>query len=269
MRDETPPWLAARAAVERLSQGVPVTALGVRGSRTAEIARIAHSCGYQAIWVDLEHSCIPLDAATLICATALDLGLAPFVRIPERDYGVIGRLLDGGAVGIIAPRVETVAAAQDIVAACRFPPLGHRSAIATLPHLAFQTMEAGQFNREMDRATVVQILIETPRGLENLEAIAALPGVDLVALGTNDLTAELGVPGQFKHPQVRQAHEAAIAACQKAGKPLIIGGVGDPAYVAELIRLGAAPFLFAGIDTDLLLAAARQRLERALEALRP
>ena len=65
---------------------------------------------------------MPIDTAALICAAALDLGLAPFARIPEREYGVIGRLLDGGVLGIIAPRVETAEEAQDIVAACRFPP---------------------------------------------------------------------------------------------------------------------------------------------------
>src|SRR5882757_6871866 len=122
MRDDNAPWLAARTAVERLKRGVPVVALGVRSSRTADIARIAHSSGHHALWVDLEHSTMPIDTAALICGAALDLGLAPFVRIPERDYGVIGRLLDGGALGLIAPRVETVEQAQDIIAACRFPP---------------------------------------------------------------------------------------------------------------------------------------------------
>jgi 4-hydroxy-2-oxoheptanedioate aldolase len=267
MSDDKAPWLVARAAVDRLSRGVPIAALGIRSSRTAEIARIARSCGYHAIWVDLEHSTLSIDTAALICAAALDLGLASFTRIPEREYGVIGRLLDGGVLGIIAPRVETVEQAQDVVAACRFPPLGHRSAIATLPHMDFGKLPAEQFNRAMDRATVVKILIESPRGIENLAAIAALPGVDLIGIGTNDLAAELGVAGQVRHPDVRRAHESAIAACQRAGKPLAIGGVGDAAYAAELIRLGASPFLFAGIDTELLLGAARERIGQALASL--
>jgi 2-keto-3-deoxy-L-rhamnonate aldolase RhmA len=269
MQDDKAPWLAARAVVERLSRGIPVAALGVRSSRTADIARIARSSGHQAIWVDLEHSSMPIDTAALICAAALDLGLAPFARVPEREYGIIGRLLDGGVLGIIAPRVETAAEARDIVAACRFPPFGHRSAIATLPHLDFQTMPAAQFNRELNQATVVKILLESPRGIENAEAIAALPGVDIVGIGTNDLTAEMGVAGQFSHPEVRKAHETAIAACRRAQKPLAIGGIGDIGYAAELIRAGAAPFLFTGIDTDLLLAAARDRVKQALASLKP
>jgi 4-hydroxy-2-oxoheptanedioate aldolase len=82
------------------------------------------------------------------------------------------------------------------------------------------------------------------------------------------LTAELGVPGQFQHAQVRKAHEAAIAACRRARKPLAIGGIADGAYAAELIRIGAAPFLFTGIDTDLLLGAASDRIGQALASLR-
>jgi 4-hydroxy-2-oxoheptanedioate aldolase len=267
MRDDKAPWLVARALVEGLTRGVPAVALGVRSSRTADIARVARSSGHHAIWVDLEHSTMPIDIAALICAAAADLGLAPFVRIPEREYGVIGRLLDGGVLGVIAPRVETVEEAQDIVAACRFPPLGHRSAIATLPHVNFERMPAEQFNQALNQATVVKILLESPRGIANAEAIAALPGVDIVGIGTNDLTAELGVPGQFRHLDVRKAHEAAISACQRARKPLAIGGIPDLAYVSELIRMGAAPFLFAGIDTDLLLAAARDRSSQALASL--
>jgi 4-hydroxy-2-oxoheptanedioate aldolase len=268
MQDDKAPWLVARRVVERLSQGLPVAALGIRSSRTADIARIARSSGHHAIWVDLEHSTMPIDTAALICAAALDLGLAPFARVPEREYGVIGRLLDGGVLGIIAPRVETVEEAQDVVAACRFPPFGHRSAVAALAHLGFEKMPPEQFNRVLNQATVVKILLESPRGIENVEAIASLAGVDMVGIGTNDLTAEMGLAGQFRHPEVRKAHEFAIAGCQRARKPLAIGGISDVAYAAELIRLGAAPFMFTGIDTDLLLAAARDRVSVALAILK-
>src|ERR1700731_3552205 len=183
MGDERAPWLVARALVERLNQRTPVAALGIRGARSADIARIARSSGHHAIWVDLEHSTMPIDTAALICAAALGLGLAPFARVPEREYGLIGRLLDGGVLGIIAPRVETGEQAQEIVTACRFPPLGHRSAVAALPHLDFRKMPAEEFNRALNHATVVKILLESPRGIENAAAIAALEGVDMVGIG--------------------------------------------------------------------------------------
>src|SRR5271170_3724379 len=146
MIDRIDPWLSAKALMERLAQGLPVAALGVRCSRTADIARIARCTGHQAIWIDMEHSTMPVDTAAMICAASLDLGLVPFVRRPERDYGVIGRLLDGGAMGIIAPRIETAEQAREVVAACKFPPYGHRSAIGTLALVEFKTIPVGEFN---------------------------------------------------------------------------------------------------------------------------
>jgi len=253
--------------VSRLRAGLPVLAFGVRCSRTPEIARLAKASGHDVIWIDLEHSTISIDAAAQICATALDVGLVPFVRVPEREYGVIGRLLDGGAVGIIAPRIETAGQARDLVAACRFPPLGHRSAIATLPHVGYRKMPAAAFNEAMNRSTILKVLIESPLGIENISEIAAVTGVDFLGIGTNDLSAELGVAGEYQHPLVRSAHYEALEECQKAGKPLAIGGIADAVYSAELIKRGAAPFLMTGIDTDILLVAAQMRVKQALESI--
>jgi 4-hydroxy-2-oxoheptanedioate aldolase len=258
---------AANGVLQRLAAGLPVLALGVRISRTPDIARLAKASGHHVIWVDLEHSAMTIEAAAQICACALDIGLTPLVRVPEREYGAIGRLLDGGAMGIIAPRIETAAQARDLVAACRFPPAGHRSAIATLPHVGYRKMPAGAFNETMNRNTLLKILIESPLGIENIREIAALPGVDLLGIGTNDLSAELGVPGDYKHPRVRAAHDAALAGCKVAGKPLAIGGIADPVYAAELIAHGAAPFLMTGIDTEMLASACQARALQALESI--
>ena len=253
--------------IDRLAKGLPVTALGVRSARAPEIARLAKASGHDVIWVDMEHSALPVDVASQICACACDLGIVPFVRVPEREYGVIGRLLDGGAMGIIAPRIETVEQAMTVVEACRFPPLGHRSAVAIVPQLQYRRMPPAALYDAANRATLVKVLIESPLGIRNLEAIAAVPGVDIIAIGTNDLSAELGVPGEFMHVRVREAHDHALDVCKRAGKPLVIGGISDARYSAQLIRRGAAPFLMTGIDTDLLLAAAHERVRQALASL--
>jgi len=258
---------AVAALLQRLADRLPVAALGVRSARTAEIARLAKASGHDLIWVDLEHSSMSVEAAAHICCCAHDLGLVSLVRVPERDYGVIGRLLDGGAMGIIAPRIETAAQAADVVAACRFPPLGHRSAIAQLPTLGYRRMPAAALNEACNRNTLVKLLIESPAGIANLPEIACVPGVDLIGLGANDLSAELGVPGQHRHPSMQAALGAALEACKRAGKPLAIGGIGDPAHAAELIAQGAAPFMMTGIDTEMLLAAAHERARTAMASL--
>ena len=126
----------------RLQAGELTLMLAIRSGRTSEVVRIAKATGHHAVLVDLEHSGISVAIAGEMCATANDLGMMPFVRIPERDYGIIGRLLDSGAVGIVAPRVETVEEAEDISRACRFPPFGRRSQLAMVPQFGMRPMPA-------------------------------------------------------------------------------------------------------------------------------
>jgi 2-keto-3-deoxy-L-rhamnonate aldolase RhmA len=247
--------------LDRLRGGDLTVMLGIRSSRTADVVRIAHSCGYHAIMVDLEHSTIPLDVAAQLCATAADLGLAPFARVPEREYGAIGRLLDCGAQGIVAPRIETVQRARDVAGACRFPPRGQRSQLAMVPQRGMRPVPAAELNPALDAATIVQILLETPAGIANADAIAELDGVDMLAIGTNDLTAEFGVPGRHDDPRVRDAVATAAEACRRHGKLLMVGGVADLAVMDGFLALGACPLLLAGTDTDLLYAAAAARAE--------
>jgi 2-keto-3-deoxy-L-rhamnonate aldolase RhmA len=250
------------AFLDRLRHGEPTLMLAVRSSRTADVLRIATSTGHHAVMIDLEHSTMPLDVAASLCATAGDLGLFSFVRVPEREYGVLGRLLDGGAQGIIAPRVETAADAATVARACRFAPRGQRSQLATVPQLGMRPTPARELNPALDDATVVQILIETPAGVARADEIAAVDGVDLLAFGANDFTAELGVPGQYDDPRLTEAVAALAGACRRHGKLLMVGGIADPGRLRELDSLGVCPLRLTGTDTDLLYAGAAARAER-------
>lgn len=246
----------------RLRAGHVSLMLGIRSSRTTDIVRIAHSTGHQAIMVDLEHSAMPLDVAAQLCATAGDLGLTPFARVPEREYGAIGRLLDCGAQGIIAPRIETPEEAGDLARACRFPPHGQRSQLAMVPQLGMRPIPARKLNPALDDGTIVQTLLETPQGIANADAIARLDGVDILAIGANDLTAELGAPGQYDDARVRDAVAAVAEACRQNGKLLMLGGIADLTILESLVPLGVAPLLLTGMDTDLLYAGAESRAGR-------
>ena len=236
------------AFLGRLRGSDPVLMLAIRSGRTADVVRIAKSTGHHAIMVDLEHSTMPLDVAASLCGCAGDLGLFPFVRVQEREYGALGPLLDCGAQGIIAPRVETAAEATTIARACRFAPRGQRSQIATA----------------LDDSTVVQILIETPAGVASADEIAAADGVDMLAFGANDFTAELGVPRQYGDQRVTEAVAALAEACKRHDKPLMVGGISDPARLRELDSLGVCPLRLTGTDTDMLYAGAAARAERFL-----
>jgi len=251
--------------LDRLRSGELTLMLGIRSSRTADVVRIAQSCGYHSIMVDLEHSTMPLDVAARLCATAGDLGMTPFVRVPEREYGAIGRLLDCGAQGIVAPRIESVEEARTVSRACRFAPRGQRSQLAMVPQLGMRPTPAAALNPALDDATIVQILIETPAGIAGADAIAQLDGVDMLAIGANDLTAELGVPGRYDDPRVRDAIATAAGACQRHGKLLMVGGIADLAILDDLVPLGVCPLQLTGTDTDLLFTAASARAEKFVQ----
>jgi len=254
--------------LDRLARGEPVMSLGVRAARTVDIVKVAQATGHHLIWIDLEHSTMSIDVAAQMCSAAGDAGVVPFVRVPEREYGVIGRLLDGGAVGIMAPRVETAEQAQEIARACRFAPAGVRSQIVGLPLFGMRKVPPPAHNQLANRATVVMILLETELGFRNVEAIAAVEGVDIVGSGSNDFSAELGALGNYRHEKILSAYAAAIKGCAKAGKPFAVGGVGDMGYVKAMIQDGAAPFLYSAIDSEFLRDALQEKVASVLAALR-
>jgi 2-keto-3-deoxy-L-rhamnonate aldolase RhmA len=247
--------------LERLARGEPLLSLGIRNARTAEIVRIASTAGFGIVWIDLEHSSISIDCAVQISATAADLGLEAWVRVPEREYGVIGRLLDGGVTGIVAPRVETAEEAQQIVNAARFPPRGYRSQIALLPQIGYRKLPAAEMMLAADRATTIHILLESAKGIENAGAIAAIDGVDILHVGMNDLSVDLGHVGNLRHPDMLAACKRVIAAAHGNGKLAVAGGSSDPELCLELLKAGAAPIIFAAIDTDVLSAGLNQRAQ--------
>jgi 2-keto-3-deoxy-L-rhamnonate aldolase RhmA len=123
---------------------------------------------------------------------------------------------------------------------------------------------AAELNPALDDATVVQILIETPDGVGRADEIAAVDGVDMLAFGANDFTAEIGAPGQYGDPRVTEAVAALASACKRHGKLLMVGGIGDPARLRELDALGVCPLRLTGTDTDMLYAGAAARAERFL-----
>jgi 2-keto-3-deoxy-L-rhamnonate aldolase RhmA len=256
------------AALQRLAQGIPLLSLGIRNARTAEIVRMAKTAGFGLIWIDLEHSSISIDCAVQIMAAAADLGLEAWARVPEREYGAIGRLLDGGATGIVAPRIETAEEARNVVNAARFPPRGQRSQIALLPQAQYRRMPAAELMRCADLATTVHILIESAKGVLNADAIAAIDGVDVLHVGMNDLSVNLGHVDDLRHADMLDACKRVIAAAHARGKLAVVGGSSDPAQCVELLNAGAVPLIFAAMDTDILATGLGQRADHWNQLMR-
>jgi len=244
---------------EKLARDEVVASMTVRLVRNIEIARIAATCGFDTIYVDLEHSAFSLETAGQICAAALDVGIAPFVRVPANTSDYIARALDGGALGIIAPHIRSAAEAEALVRCVKYPPRGERSAGGPLAQYRFRDFPVPEANAAANAATMVIAMVETRDALDNVDRIAAVDGVDMLFIGTNDLCGELGIHGQYGHQLVRDAYARTIDACRRHGKHAGVGGLGSrPDLIADFVALGAR-YVSIGADLSFILSAGAEK----------
>lgn len=244
---------------DKLARDEPVYSMAVRLVRSIEIAGIARAAGFDSIYIDLEHNGFSLDTTGQICIACLGLGIVPFVRVPSTDAQFVARVLDSGALGVIAPHLRSAADAEAVVRAAKYPPLGERSLAGMLPHLHYRTLPAAEANQQLNDATMVVAMIESPEGLAAVNEIAAVPGVDILFIGTNDLCSSLGVPGQLDHELVNDAYRQTFEACRAHDKVLGVGGLASrPDLIKKFVALGAR-YISTGTDLSFLLGAAAQK----------
>lgn len=255
----------ANTAQEALSAGRLALGAGVRLARTIEIGKAMKTAGYDWLFIDLEHSSIPLDTAAQIATAALDAGIAPFVRVPKGEYSLATRALDNGALGIVMPHVDSADEAREIVSQLRLPPVGHRSYSGLNAQREFKMGSRVEATAAIEKLTTIVVMLESPEAIEQSDAIAAVPGVDALMIGTNDLCTEMGIAGQHDHPAVKEAYATMIAACHRHGKVPGVGGV-DSELAAIYIRMGAR-LVLSGVDFGFMMqgAMARSTFLRTLE----
>jgi 2-keto-3-deoxy-L-rhamnonate aldolase RhmA len=200
------------------------------------------------------------DIAAQIACASLAVGITPVVRVAGKEHWLVSRMLDNGAQGVVVPHVESDSEAKRIADHCRFPPIGHRSMGGGLQQLGFAPMAVGEAARIVNEETLVVVMLESPRGIENCEAIAAVPGIDALLIGTNDLCFEMGIPGQFNDPRIREAYTKVIAACRKHGKFPGMGGMYTPELLQRHIDMGVQ-LILSGSDFSLLMQAGKARAD--------
>ncbi|HQT77004.1 MAG TPA: aldolase/citrate lyase family protein [Rhodopila sp.] len=253
---------------EKLARNEVVASMTVRLSRSIEIAQIAATSGFDTLYVDLEHNTLSIDTCCQICIAAQQIGVTPLVRVPANTAEYIGRVLDGGAMGVITPHVRSAAEARAIVDLVKFPSLGQRSAGGALSHYQYRNFPVSETNAAMNDATSLVVMMETVAALENVEEIIGTEGIDMLLVGSNDLCAQMGLAGQFDHPRLAQAFERSIAAARKVGKHVGIGGLASrDDLMAKFVRMGAR-YVSTGTDMAFLLSACAQKA-RFVQQLAP
>lgn len=257
----------ANEVKRRLAAGEATVVMSVRLARTVDVVGLIAASGYHGFYVDLQHSNISLEDCGQLCTAGVYLGITPMVRVPSIEEGVVARVLDGGAMGIIVPDVKSADEARAVAAWSRFPPQGVRSATGPLALMRHRRVPLSELAPVADAETLLIAMLESPEAIDAAEEIAAVPGIDALFIGSNDLTASLGIPGEYRHPRVQKIYQRAIAAAKDHGKHLLVGGIADPEIMAEYVALGASPCAFTGMDAAFMAKAAGEQASKFLKQL--
>ena len=240
---------ARPALKQRLARRELVVGTMVFEFFTPGIAQLAASAGADFILYDMEHSGADIETIKAQCAYCRGLDIAPVVRVPVGEYHFIARVLDAGAHGIMVPMVGSADQAMRAFECMQYPPVGRRGAAFGTAHDDYLPGAPLDKIAAARAKTVLIALIETPEGVASADAIASLPGVDMLWLGHFDLTNFMGIPGQFEHPDYLAAIDRVVAAAARHGKPAGFMAL-DDAWASRYHALGFRVFAY-GLDMQL------------------
>lgn len=239
---------------------------------SADVVEILAFAGLDFIYMDMEHSATTHESLAHMIRACEIGGSTPLVRIPESvpgEYpGVILRVLDLGAMGVIVPHVDTREEAQAVVDAVKYAPAGRRGMFDVGRQTGYGTrMSAQEYVARANEETLVVLMIESTEGLANVEEILSVEGVDVVQIGSSDLSASMGFRGDLAAPDVVSAIDRIVAA---AKRHRVAAGVGSfagfaPDRIRHYLQSGAQ---FVNITTQTLLGAGVRHWKERLDGAR-
>ncbi|MEZ5740139.1 MAG: aldolase/citrate lyase family protein [Burkholderiaceae bacterium] len=250
--------LARNPLIERLRAGQTALGLSLRLATSPNVAQMAATCGFHWLFIDLEHGPMAYDTACMMMDAGLRAGVTPIVRVPGHDASDANRALTNGALGILYPHVDTADQALACARTARFAPDGIRGVPAVFPQLGFDKPSLADAVTTLNAITCVIVMIESAAAVHNAGKIAAQPGVDALFVGASDLSVEMGRPGDYQAPAMREALDHVAAAARAQGRFAGLGGIGDLALLGRLVESGYQ-MLLAGNDLDFFMQGARAR----------
>lgn len=203
---------------QRLKNGEQVLGTMVTTFTSPDIAKILKVCGFDFFIVDCEHGAFTTREVANIIAEARGADIPALVRIPEMRREHALKFMEMGASGLLLPNTETAEQARMLVDCTKYAPMGHRGVSLSRPHTDFMKVDSQSYMRRANEQTLLMCQIESRRGVENIEEIMAVDGIDVGFIGPNDMSQDYGILGQFTHPDIVSAFERVIQAARQNGK---------------------------------------------------
>lgn len=202
----------------RLSEHLPVILFGPTPAVEPRFVEMAAQAGYHGVWIDQEHQNYTDTVIAGMCVACRAGGIDPMVRLRKCFAGSHCRCLEMGATSLMLPHVNGAPEAVEFVRECKFPPEGNRSADGIEPPAKFGWVPFLSYVEQINREIVLSVQIEEPEAVDNVDAIAAVEGVDLLFVGPGDLGLRYGEIGLESQPGIEAAIEATARAAEKHGK---------------------------------------------------
>jgi 2-keto-3-deoxy-L-rhamnonate aldolase RhmA len=241
---------------KQLREGRPVIGASI-AVNSIDVAAHTATLGFDFLWIEMEHSPITLETLRNMVLATRGLPALPFARVPVNEIWTAKRVLDMGVSGVVFPFTSTPELARQAAAACRYPPLGRRG---SSPNLArFCWPDRDRYHDSADENVTVIIIIEEACAVERIDEIAATPGVDVMFIGTSDLSFSLGLRGDQNHPKLQEAIAKVVDAGKRHGK-FLGRPAGSPEKVKEFIEQGFLLFQ-APTEIGFMTAGARKYLD--------
>ena len=245
--------------LELLNENDVLYGIICRDPSPIEIELIAQA-GYHVVWVDMEHAPFDPSEVVRLCRTILHLGMAPLVRIVELTRTQVQILLDGGVHNLLLPDIRSARHAAEFARLAKYPPLGERGVSSTSGAYDYRLgSDVEKTLAEANTATHLMVQVESDEGLESLDAICAIDGIDMVTVGPADWSIGLGLFGPEKGPIMDEKTDAVITKAHAAGKVTAMT-TSDPKAAERYVRMGVR-MLFVGVDLNLKRAAFTDAIE--------
>lgn len=203
---------------EQIRQGKHLLGTMVTTFASADVPKILKACGFDFFIVDCEHgSFTTREVADIICV-ARAIQLPGLVRIPELRREHVLKCMELGAAGLLLPNTESAEQARQLVDFAKYAPMGHRGVSLSRPHTDFMKQNGPAYMQRTNRDTVMLCQIESQKGVDNIDSILAVDGIDGAMIGPNDMSQDFGILGQYDHPRMQAAFRQVIDAAARHGK---------------------------------------------------